>query len=50
MEERQAIDFITTIFFIDIAAIPWLIIAVPTSRKISANGIWAARLPLATIT
>ena len=31
-----------------IAAIPWLIIAVPTGCRISANGIWSARLPLVT--
>lgn len=48
MEDSQTMALITTIFFIAIAAIPWLIIAVPTGRRISLNGIWAARMPLAT--
>ena len=48
MEDPQTMNLITTIFFIAIAAIPWLIIAVPTGRRISINGIWAARMPLAT--
>ena len=49
MEDPKLTAFIYTAFFIAIAAIPSLIIAVPAARKIPTNGISAARLPLATM-